>query len=166
MSELAILLARVSSISTFSTSLLKCLLKVSANSSLLLIVLLLLFKRMNSLWKPLSKRRGLTVFQNFVLSEKTLWSTFPKKTYFSFAEKAYPEFSLAIKTPSRFLLLVFKNLFLSFDLFIIAFLDSLVIKLQLFERIYFIFFGACLLRTDNTVSWKFDSGAFLAIKVQ
>ena len=44
--------------------------------------------------------------------------------------------------------LVFKNLFLSFDLFIIAFLSSFVIKLQLFERIYFSFFGACLSRTD------------------
>ena len=38
MSELAILPARVSFISKFSTSLLKCLLKISASSSLLLIV--------------------------------------------------------------------------------------------------------------------------------
>ena len=35
--------------------------------------------------------------------------------------------------------LVFKNLFLSFALFIIAFFSSFVIKLQLFERIYFMF---------------------------
>ena len=49
MSELAILLARVSSISKFSTILLKCFLEISASSSLLLIVLLLLFKIMDSL---------------------------------------------------------------------------------------------------------------------
>ena len=79
MSELAILLARVSSISKFSTILLKCLLKVSASSSLLLIILLLLFKIMDSLWKAYSEKRGPTVFQSFLLSETNLWSIFPKK---------------------------------------------------------------------------------------
>ena len=49
MSELAILMARVLSIFKFSKSLLKCLLKISASSSLLLIVLFLLFKIIDSL---------------------------------------------------------------------------------------------------------------------
>ena len=71
MSELAILLARVLSISNFSTSLLKCLLKISASSSLLLIVWLLLFKIIDSLWKAFSEKRELKVFQNFLLSETT-----------------------------------------------------------------------------------------------
>ena len=66
MSKPAILLVRVLSIANFSTSLLKYLLNISASSSLLLIVLL-------------SEKRGATDFQNFLLSETVLWSTFPRK---------------------------------------------------------------------------------------
>ena len=55
----------ISSISKFSTGLLKPLLKISANSSLLLIVLLLSFKIMDSLRKAFSEKRGPTVFQIF-----------------------------------------------------------------------------------------------------
>ena len=44
MSEFAISLARVSSISKFSTSLLKCLSKISASSSLLLIVFVVIIQ--------------------------------------------------------------------------------------------------------------------------
>ena len=88
MSELAVLLVRVLSLSTFSTSLLKCLLKISASSSLLL--------------KGLSEKREPTVFQHFLFSDTTLWSSFLKKTYFSFVEQANTETSWAIKTPFRF----------------------------------------------------------------
>ena len=161
MSELAILLARVSSISKFSTILLKCLLKMSASSSVLLIILLLLFKIMDSLWKALSEKRGPTVFGNLLLSETTLWFSFPKKRLLLLRSKLTHKFLWWLKCLPDSLFLVFKNLFLSFGLFIIAFLSSLVIKLQLFERIYFTFLGACLSRTDNTVSLNFDSGAFV-----
>ena len=68
MPELAILLARTLSISTFSTSLLKSLFQISAKFSLLLLVLLLTFKITDSLRKAFSKRAGRTVFQNFLLS--------------------------------------------------------------------------------------------------
>ena len=115
MPELAILLARTLSISTFSTSLLRSLFQISAKFSLLLLVLLLTFKITDSLRKAFSKRAGRTVFQNFLLScqrQLCLWSSFPPKKYISFAEQA------------------------SFDVFITAFLSSFVITLQLFERIY------------------------------
>ena len=77
LSELAILLARVVSVSKVSTGFLKFSLKISASSSLLLIVLLLLFKIIDSLWKAVSKNRGPAVFQNFLLLETTLWSSPP-----------------------------------------------------------------------------------------
>ena len=80
MSELTILLARVLSISKVFTSLLKCLLKISPSCSLLL-VLLLLFKVIDSLWKAFYENRRPTVFQNLLLSEKTLWSSFPKNVF-------------------------------------------------------------------------------------
>ena len=57
-----------------------------------------------------------------------------------------------------------RDLFLSLDLFIIAFLSSLVIKLQLFERICFIFLErAC--QEQITLSLKFDSGVFVTSNV-
>ena len=89
-----------------STSLLKSLFQISAKFSLLLIVLLLAFKIIDSLWKAFSKRTGRTVFQNFLLScqrQLCLWSSFPPKKYISFAEQAKTEISLAIKAPFRFL---------------------------------------------------------------
>ena len=87
MSEVAILLVSVFAIAKYSTSLLKCLLQISASSSLVPIVLFLLFKVINSLWKAISKKTGTTIFQNFLLSEISLWSTFPWKTSFSFGEQ-------------------------------------------------------------------------------
>ena len=63
MSELVILLTRVLSVSKFSTILLKSLLKISAISTLSPILLLLLFKIMDSLRKSFSERKGQTVFQ-------------------------------------------------------------------------------------------------------
>ena len=79
MSELAILLTRVLSISKFSTILLKCFIKISAISTLSPIILLLLFKIMDSLRKAFSKRKEQTVFQNFLLWESPLWFSVPKK---------------------------------------------------------------------------------------
>ena len=106
MSELAILLARVWSISKFSTILLKCLLIISASSSLLLIVLFSLFKLMDSLGKPFSEKRGPRFFQNFLLSRE-LYGLVSPKTSFSFAKQSNTEIYLAIKTPSRFLVCSF-----------------------------------------------------------
>ena len=63
---------------------------------------------------------------------------FSKKTSFSFA-KLTQKFHWWLRHFLDSLFLVFKNLFPNFGLFIIAFLSSFVITLQLFERIYFIF---------------------------
>ena len=116
MSELAILRARVSSISRFSRSLFKCLLNISAISSLLLILLLLLFKIMDSLWKVFSEKTGPTVFQNFLLSETTLWCSFPKKRNLVLRSKLTQKFLWWLKRHADYSFLVFKNFFLSFDL--------------------------------------------------
>ena len=117
---------------------------------------------MDYLWKAYSKKRGPTICQNILLSETTLWFSFPKKRLVLLRSKLTHKFLWWLKCLPDSLFLVFKNLFLSFGLFIIAFLSLLVIKLRFSERIYFIFvFGACLSRTDNTVSLNFDSGAFV-----
>ena len=87
-----------------------------------------------------SEKRGPTVFQNLLLSEITLWSCFPEKRLLVLRSKLTQKFLWRLKRLLDSSFLVFKNLFLSFDLFIIAFLSSLVRKLQLFERIYFFFF--------------------------
>ena len=98
--------------------------------------------------KSLLREERTNNFPKFSIVGDNSMVQFPKKMSFTFAEEAKLE--------------LFKNLFLSFDLFIIVFLSSFVIKLQLFERIYFSFvFGVCLSRTDNTVSSNFDSGAFV-----
>ena len=130
MSDLAIFLARVLSISKFSTSLLKCFVKnfcqflIITNS----FVVIIQNKRF------FSEKRGPTVFQNFRLLETTLWSS-QKNSLLVLQSKVFCRLKRLLDSS----LLVFKNLFLSFDLFIIAFLRSLVIKLQMFERIYFFF---------------------------
>ena len=80
---------------------------------------------------------------------------FSKKTSLSLAEQAYTKFPWQLER------LLDSSFAVSSHLFIFAFLSSFVIKLQLFEVIYFIFFGACLSRTDNTVSLNFDSGEFV-----
>ena len=79
MSELAILLARV------LTSLSKFLLKVSESFSLLLIVLLLLFKMIDLLRYVFSEKRGPTVFKDF---RRQLYGLVSKNTSFSFAKQA------------------------------------------------------------------------------
>ena len=139
MSELAILLARVSYISKFSTSLLKFFLKISASSIFLLIVLLLLFKITDSLWKAFSEKRRTTVFPIFLLTETTLWSSFPKKHLLVLRSKLSQKLLWRLKRSLGSLFLVFKNLFLSFDLFTIAFLSSLVINCN-FLKVYISFF--------------------------
>ena len=113
--------------------------KISAISTLSPIILLLLFKIMDSLRKAFSERKGQTVFQNFLLSESPLWFSVPKKRLLVLRSKLTQTFLWRLKRLLDSSFLVFKNLFLSFYLFIIAFLSSLVIKFQLFERIYFIF---------------------------
>ena len=142
MSELAILMARVLPIPKFSTTLLKFLLKIFASSLLWLIVLLLLFKIIDYLWKALSETKGPTVFQKFLLSETILSSGFPKNVSQS---KLAQKFLQQLKRLLDFSFLDFKNLFLSFDLLIIDFLSCLATKLQLFERIHisFILERAC-----------------------
>ena len=127
MSELAILLDRVLCISKFSTSLLKWVLKISASSSLLLI--------MDSLWKAFTEKRGPTVFQNFLLSVWFYSLVSPKKRPLILRSKLTQKFIWRLKCLLDSSFLVFKNLFLSFDLFIIVFLSSLVIKLQ-FSNVY------------------------------
>ena len=149
MSELVILRFRVSSTSKFSTILLKCSLKISASYSLLLIVLLLLFKIMDSFWKAYSKKRVPIVFQNFLLFE-TMWSIFPEKRLLVLRSKLTHKFLWRLKRLLDSSFLVFKNLFLNFDLFITALLSSLVIKLQLFKRIYFIFSWSVLVNRRVT----------------
>ena len=62
------------------TILLKNVLNVSASSSLLVIALLLSFNVMHSLWKASSEKRGLIVFQNFLLSVTILLFKFPKQS--------------------------------------------------------------------------------------
>ena len=128
-----------------STSLLKSLFQISAKFSLLLIVLLLAFKIIDSLWKAFSKRTGRTVFQNFLLScqrQLCLWSSFPQKNILVLRSRLRQKFLWRLKLLLDSSFLVFKNLFLSFDVFITAFLGSFVITLQLFERIYAIFWSA------------------------
>ena len=51
----------------------------SLTSLILLILSFLLFKIIDSVGKVLTKKRESAVFQNFLLSETTLWFTFPKK---------------------------------------------------------------------------------------
>ena len=109
MPQLAILLARVLSISKFSTILLKYLLKIYDSSSLLLTILLLLFKIMDSLWKTFSEKIGLTVFQNFLLSETTWWSCFPKKRILVLRSKLTQKFLWRLKRLIDSSFLVFKN---------------------------------------------------------
>ena len=101
-SELAMLLARVSFISKFSTILLNF-----ASSSLLLIVLMLLFKITDSLWKAFSEKRGPTVFQNFLLSETIVWSSFTKKRILILRGKLTQKFLWRVKHHLDSLFLVF-----------------------------------------------------------
>ena len=60
------------------TILLKNVLNVSASSTLFVIVLLLSFNVMRSLWKAFLEKRGLMVFQNFLLLVTILLFKLPK----------------------------------------------------------------------------------------
>ena len=77
MSELVMLLARVLSISKFSTSLLKFLLKISASSSLLLIIFFLLFKTIDSLSKAFSEK-----FSRIFYCQRQLYGLFSQNNFF------------------------------------------------------------------------------------
>ena len=63
-----------------STILLKCALNVSASWLLFVIVSLLFFNVIHSLLKAFSEKRGLIVFQNFLLSLKSSFSEFRKQS--------------------------------------------------------------------------------------
>ena len=65
---LVIFSPRLLSMTRLGTILLKNVLNVSASSSLFVIILLLSFNVMNSLWKVFSDKRGPIVFQIFLLS--------------------------------------------------------------------------------------------------
>ena len=136
-------IARVLPVTKFSTSLLKFLLKLFASSSFLL-VLLLLFKIIDSLWKAFSEKRGPTTFQIFYSLRQLYDLVSPKKLLLVFAILGMKFFWLTqnffwrLKRLLGSFFFVFKNLFLSFNLFIIDFLSSFDIKLQLFERLYLI----------------------------
>ena len=58
--------------------LLKNVLNVSASSTLFVIVLLIFFNVMHSLWKAFSEKRGVILFQNFLLSVIVLQFKIPK----------------------------------------------------------------------------------------
>ena len=75
---LVILSSRLLSMLQLSTVLLKNILNVSASSTLFVIVLLVSFNVMHSLWKAFLEKRGLIVFQHFLLSATILLSKFPK----------------------------------------------------------------------------------------
>ena len=74
---LVILSPRLLSMLRLGTILLKNVLNVSASSTLFAIVLLFPFNVMDSLWKVFYEKRGLTVFQNFLLSLTILLFKFP-----------------------------------------------------------------------------------------
>ena len=140
MSELAVLLARVLPNSKVFSSLLKCLLKVSVSSSLLLTVSLILFKIIDSLGKAFSEKRGPTVFKNILLSGTTLWSIFPRKRRWVLLSKLTQKFVWQLEC------LLDSSFVVSNHRFKITFLSSFVIKLQLFKGIYFIFFWIVLVK--------------------
>ena len=144
MSKLAILLARVWSISTI---LLKCLLNIFASFSLLLIVLLLLFKIMVSLWKAISKKKGPIGFQNFILPETKLWFRFPKNCLLVLWSKLTQKFLSSLKRLLDSSFQVFKNVFLSFDLFVTAFRSYLV---YFFFFYFYFFFLECACQEQIT----------------
>ena len=75
---LVILSPRLLSMLRLGTNLLKNVLNVSASSALFVIVLLHSFNVMDSLWKAFSEKRGLIVFQNFILSVTILLFKLPK----------------------------------------------------------------------------------------
>ena len=75
---LVILSPRLLSMLRLGTILLKNVLNVSASSTLFVIVLLLSFNVMHSLWKAFSEKRRLIVFQNFLLSVRILFFKLPK----------------------------------------------------------------------------------------
>ena len=129
MCELALLPARVSSISNFSTSLLKCLSKVSASSSLLLIVII---QNNRFFVKSLLGKKRTDIFP-IARDNSMVW--FPKKPFLVLWINLTQKFLWRLKRLLDSSFLVLKNLFLSFDLFTISLLSSLVIKLQFFERI-------------------------------
>ena len=144
MPELAILLDRVLTISKFYANLSKCLLKNCASSPTILIVLLLLFKIIDSFRKAFSKKTPPSFFQDF--RRQFYGLVFQKQDFQLCGASSNTEIFGKLKRVLDSPILVFKNLFLSFDWFIIAFLSDLLIKLQLFDCIYFICFCTVLVK--------------------
>ena len=140
---MVILSPRLLSMLRFGTILLKNVLNVSSSSSLFVIVLLLSFNVMHSLWKAFSEKRELIVFQTFLLSVAIL--SFRNSLSYFYAKYSHRDFFVYYRD---FLLRSFfrVNIFRSFDLSIMVFLGFLVTKLELFARMNFLFFWSMLVK--------------------
>ena len=136
------------------TILLKNVLNVSASFTLFVIVLLLSFNVMHSLRKAFLEKRGLIVFQNFLVSVTILLFKFPKCSLLFLRKILTQRFLCLLWRLFTSFVLSRKYLFQSFDLFIMAFLKFSVTKLELSARINFCFFGACLSRIDRKICVK------------
>ena len=117
---------------------------------------------MHFLWKAFSEKRGLEVFQNFLLSVIVLLFTFPKWSLLFLRKIFMQRFLCLLERLFASFLISRKYLFRSFELFIMAFLKFLVTKLELFSRINFSFYGACLSSIDSTIQFSLK---YLIIKV-
>ena len=159
--ELVILSLGLLSMLRLGTILLKNVLNVSASSSLFLIVLLLSFNVMHSLWKAFSEKRGIVVSQNFLLSVTIFLFKFPKQSLLFLRKILTQRFLCLLQRFFASFVLSRKYLFRSFDLFIMACLKLLVTKLELFARINFCFLGACSSSIDRKISVNSDRSALL-----
>ena len=127
---------------SWGTILLINVLSASASFSLFVIVLLLSFNIMHSLWKALSEKKGLTVFENFLLSVTILLLKFPRLCFFHVS-------------------IYFKF----FDLVIMGFLEFFSYEIiclydELFARTKFFFlFEAYLSIIDRKISVNSDRSA-------
>ena len=156
---LVILSPRLLSMLRLDTILLKNVLNVSASFTLFVIVLLLSFNVMHSLRKAFLEKRGLIVFQNFLVSVTILLFKFPKCSLLFIRKILTQRFLCLLWRLFTSFVLSRKYLFQSFDLFIMAFLKFSVTKLELFARINFCFFGAYLSSIDRKISVNSDSSA-------
>ena len=109
---------------------------------------------MHSLRKAFLEKRGLIVFQNFLVSVTILLFKFPKCSLLFLRKILTQRFLCLLWRLFTSFVLSRKYLFQSFDLFIMAFLKFSVTKLELSARINFCFFGACLSRIDRKICVK------------
>ena len=132
-----------------STILLKCALNVSASWLLFVIVSLLFFNVIHSLLKAFPEKRGLIVFQNFLLSLKSSFSEFRKQSSL-FLRQILTQRFVRLLWNFRFVRSSRKYLFRSFHLFLMAFLKFLAAKLKLFLVYTFAFLDhACQVLTER-----------------